>query len=173
MLLVYHSSSGDEYPLCRGFGVKSMGIIIPASTVQVRKGHKRCTQCSKVKSHSLFPSNTKTKSGIGSWCKDCMTYKARLAFYARRRFVMRAKAVPCADCGVQYHFSAMQFDHVEGEKTFEIGTKYSSVSLSALKAELAKCDVVCANCHSVRTYSRTHRRSWNPRAMGSTLLVSG
>jgi uncharacterized OB-fold protein len=69
------------------------------------------------------------------------------------------KAQPCADCGKLYPYYVMDFDHRPGEtKSFGIA-KYLSVesttsSYAKLDAEMAKCDVVCANCHRERTYRR-------------------
>jgi hypothetical protein len=48
----------------------------------------------------------------------------------------------------------MQFDHSRGTKSFTISQEYYRVSVDVLREELAKCDVVCANCHTVRTSLR-------------------
>jgi len=55
------------------------------------------------------------------------------------------------DCGKRWHFCAMDFDHVRGKKLFEINDA-SCRALQKVKDEIAKCDVVCANCHRIRTY---------------------
>lgn len=71
----------------------------------------------------------------------------------RLDYVWNIKDVPCADCGLRYPPYIMQFDHVRGEKEFNIGRGTSSgVSQERLDAEIAKCDIVCANCHAERTY---------------------
>lgn len=55
----------------------------------------------------------------------------------------------------------MQFDHVRGEKAFTIGHAVRVVSrIEALLTEIEKCDVVCANCHAIRTHERGYS---NPR----------
>jgi hypothetical protein len=46
----------------------------------------------------------------------------------------------------------MDFDHVRGEKLFGIGPGVASHGLKALATEIAKCDLVCANCHRRRHY---------------------
>jgi hypothetical protein len=80
-----------------------------------------------------------------------------------------AKARPCADCGVQYPIHVMQLDHRPGSgKLFGCGdplwghpspglVKATAILGSveaAMRAEIAKCDTVCANCHAERTYRR-------------------
>jgi hypothetical protein len=55
----------------------------------------------------------------------------------------------------------MDFDHREGEeKLFAVSAGGNKVRLSQsqLLAEIAKCDVVCANCHRERTHRR--KQSW-------------
>jgi hypothetical protein len=65
-----------------------------------------------------------------------------------------AKNQPCADCQKLYPPYVMQFDHVRGRKAFTISSKGMEVSRARLLAEIAKCDVVCANCHAERTHRR-------------------
>lgn len=64
-----------------------------------------------------------------------------------------AKDQPCADCRIQYPYYVMQFDHVRGEKKFNLGGGWNN-SVESIKEEIEKCDVVCANCHAERTYQR-------------------
>lgn len=63
---------------------------------------------------------------------------------------------PCADCGEWYHFSQMDFDHITGKKKHNLA-RYanSAVSISTIKDEIKKCEVVCANCHRYRTWLRS------------------
>jgi hypothetical protein len=61
---------------------------------------------------------------------------------------------PCTDCGVQYPWWVMQFDHLR-DKEFGISVGVvNGYSDERLVAEIAKCEVVCANCHSDRTHQR-------------------
>jgi hypothetical protein len=64
------------------------------------------------------------------------------------------------DCGVRHPYYVMQFDHREGEKKFcDIASLgLGGTTASVLLGEIAKCDVVCANCHR----ERTHRRARAP-----------
>lgn len=71
-----------------------------------------------------------------------------------RQIIREAKDRPCADCGIAYPYYVMQFDHVQGVKKFNIGVVGPTVSRDRLMAEISKCEVVCANCHAERTYTR-------------------
>jgi hypothetical protein len=77
---------------------------------------------------------------------------------ARRRnqeFVIQAKQKPCADCGNEYPSYVMDFDHVRGEKVANLGRLVNKpATLEAIANEIAKCDVVCSNCHRIRTHSQ-------------------
>jgi hypothetical protein len=64
-----------------------------------------------------------------------------------------AKNRPCADCGVKYPPWVMQFDHL-GDKTAEVRYFIGRGNVERMLAEIAKCDVVCANCHCQRTHDR-------------------
>jgi hypothetical protein len=71
----------------------------------------------------------------------------------RRAYINKKKEKPCTDCGIRYPFYVMQFDHVRGVKVAAIAVmKY--YSWEKIDAELAKCELVCANCHAERTYRR-------------------
>jgi hypothetical protein len=73
-------------------------------------------------------------------------------------FLRELRRVPCADCGRSYLPYQMDFDHRDPHaKSFTLTTGSAMLkSRAALMAEAAKCDVVCANCHRVRT-RRQHR----------------
>jgi hypothetical protein len=58
---------------------------------------------------------------------------------------------PCFDCGVAYPNYVMDFDHVRGTKDRDVS---ACTTLAMLKREIAKCDLVCANCHRERTFRR-------------------
>ena len=74
--------------------------------------------------------------------------------HEKRLWIREQKSKPCADCGGVFHWCAMDFDHRPGEtKLFAIAAS-KGMSWNALRAEIAKCDVVCANCHRIRTFTR-------------------
>jgi len=69
-----------------------------------------------------------------------------------RQFIADFKlAAGCKDCGYKRHHAALDFDHVRGEKRINV---CNARSISAALKEIEKCEVVCANCHRIRTYVR-------------------
>ena len=81
---------------------------------------------------------------------------------ARRRdelnaYVRKVKAAsPCMDCNINYPYYVMDFDHCRGIKVGDISMMvHEVVPLTRLQEEIALCDIVCANCHRERTFSRS------------------
>jgi hypothetical protein len=72
-----------------------------------------------------------------------------------RVIAVEAKNRPCADCGRSYPPYVMDFDHVRGEKVANVSVLVAGgASRRRVLAEIAKCEVVCANCHRERTHGR-------------------
>jgi hypothetical protein len=84
---------------------------------------------------------------------------ARRVEYRERIRVL--KSVPCADCGGEFDPVCMDFDHVDpASKEFNISEWAASakVGWKRIEAEIAKCEVVCANCHRLRSKVRDAER---------------
>jgi hypothetical protein len=68
------------------------------------------------------------------------------------------KNQPCADCGQRFPPYVMDFDHPPGTKKIAAVSRLVwDGSTRVLLAEIAKCDLVCSNCHRIRTWERTHK----------------
>jgi hypothetical protein len=81
-----------------------------------------------------------------------------MMLHQQRRILMDfLKEEPCVDCGHCFPAECMHFDHVRGIKQFSLSssTRYSPKKTAS---ELDKCDLVCANCHSIRTRKRRNLR---------------
>lgn len=75
----------------------------------------------------------------------------------RKRLLVDLLGGTCVDCGLVPHLAAFEFDHV-GDKTANISMLLARPSLfERAKAEALTCELVCANCHRIRTASRTGR----------------
>lgn len=133
-------------------------------------GLKYCPRCTEEKALEQFRAR-KGKQTIQSWCRPCkqaydrewyqrnrqrhsqaVRQRRRDQAYENRQIVMEAKSVPCADCGIQYSPYVMEFDHGDADKVAEVSGSVGAWSAEQLRAEIRKCDVVCANCHRERTF---------------------
>lgn len=74
----------------------------------------------------------------------------------REWLIQDKESKPCTDCGGRFPFYVTHYDHLpQYTKSFGIAQfKNHTVDLEKIKAEVAKCELVCANCHAVRTYTR-------------------
>lgn len=110
--------------------------------------HKVCALCGERKAITEFRSKR-------SKCKQCdKQVREKLKSY-----IDELKNQPCTDCGQTYPSYVMDFDHLDGY------TKHKNVadligertSIRVIRNELAKCELVCANCHRIRTHTRRNK----------------
>lgn len=86
--------------------------------------------------------------------KDAYLARAVAKKQLIREYLRNAKDRPCADCGKRYPYYVMQFDHTSDDKEFTIASMVNFGNLPSVEREVAKCEVVCANCHMERTHQR-------------------
>ncbi len=79
----------------------------------------------------------------------------------RAALLVELKSKPCMDCGGTFPSCAMQFDHrdpsTKNKKFPAPGAMLGRASIEAFMEEIAKCDLVCANCHAIRTHMKRPR----------------
>jgi hypothetical protein len=63
-------------------------------------------------------------------------------------------STPCVDCRISYPYYVMDFDHVRGQKHANVMELVSTLSKKRIDLEIAKCEIVCSNCHRIRTHMR-------------------
>ncbi len=131
---------------------------------------KRCSKCGEAKPYSEFH-RYKRGDGYQRWCKRCRkTYDhdynlrnhrrwadKKLAWQHSRAAWLREMKTDktCTDCGRTFPPEAMEWDHLPGTvKLGEISSVIGKWSTKLIFEEIAKCELVCANCHAIRTYKR-------------------
>ena len=98
------------------------------------------------------------------YAKNATSERKRLKESNERRkkylanLINSAKSNPCSDCGNSYPTVCMDFDHVNGKKEFSIARAIGDrLSLDRILLEIEKCELVCSNCHRIRTSNRLLR----------------
>ena len=69
-----------------------------------------------------------------------------------QKYIISVLSAGCVDCG-NSDIRVLEFDHISNDK-FKNVSALRTGSLEKIKEEIAKCEVVCANCHKIRTYGR-------------------
>lgn len=111
-----------------------IGISIQRLKKEIKKCEIVCSNC-----HRIRTQNNRKKKRIK---------KSKQVTYIKKK-----KDCPCLDCNIKYPTCVMDFDHVRGKKSFQIGCRLS-MSFLNIKKEIKKCDIVCSNCHRIRTWKR-------------------
>lgn len=135
---------------------------------------QRCSKCELTKkAYEFYRDARGTSLGLSYWCKECRKshqtryhrrhrkrLNRKLKKYIRRLRRLRFKKLakyfsrhPCVDCG-ETDILVLEFDHI-GKKRAGIGVLMASLhSWRQIRKEIRKCEVVCANCHRIRTGNR-------------------
>lgn len=130
---------------------------------------RRCRRCGKLKPIEEFVWRQKAAGKRSPYCRRCRATYAQAHYTANRQvYIDRARrrkegvgrqrvaylmeflrTNPCVDCGESDPL-VLEFDHVV-DKAFTIGEGLRDRNWKSVLDEIAKCDVVCANCHRRRT----------------------
>lgn len=90
---------------------------------------------------------------------------ARKKQIARNREYLRAilDGCSCMDCGYS-NWIALELDHRDPSLKYDAVTRMvnDGTTLERIKQEVDKCDIVCANCHTIRTAQRAN--SWRTKS---------
>ena len=129
---------------------------------------KQCSKCKTPKPRGDFYSNKATKGRLASWCKVCTNACALNGYKENKeQYLIRSKksyskkkvhykdykkGLKCQECG-ESRTPCLVFHHRNpDEKEFDIGASIGSKSMECIMKEIAKCDVLCANCHCILHY---------------------
>lgn len=129
---------------------------------------KTCSTCKLDLPVEAFNPNRTKSDGLQHECRKCKSaynkahYQTNKARYIQsnsdskeraREYIRNAKANPCTDCGMRYPYWVMEFDHLS-DKEYEVSRMVNGMGVAAIAREIAKCELVCANCHRHRTFMR-------------------
>jgi hypothetical protein len=130
------------------------------ATYRTRSGEvRRRNVCWDCRNKYQRENNDRLREYRQQYNKDNRTKKQKRDAFMKsiaKEYVDSIKAAtPCADCGNKFPPVAMDFDHVRGEKIRGVAALVSSgYKISLIEEEIAKCEVVCACCHRIRSWKR-------------------
>lgn len=126
--------------------------------------YRFCPKCGLTKPSTHFYDG-RARGRRGRQCRECAREQMR-ARYADLRAWLDAYKLEhgCVECGYKEHPAALEFDHLPGkDKTLNISVMIvvGGFSKGRILEEIAKCELVCANCHRVRTVARRQHGAWS------------
>ena len=171
-------------PAVVGAGELPSPEVGSATDVQHALEHRRCGKCLQdlpVTSFNRHP------TGLQWWCRECYRayFRARAELHrqqvkaAREHRRRNARALiadylrthPCADCG-EPDVQVLEFDHLDSKRGNVTDLKRAGTSVRALQQELRNCEVVCVNCHRLRTAARGSSWRLDPASVDLDALLT-
>ena len=145
------------YQKIPGFCRRGLHEMTEANTKVNSKGWKICIACRRAAWKRDEEKNRETRREYRkAWRNENSEKMAeyRKASYRKIRAAIDEYKLgnPCTDCNQTFPTVCMDFDHVRGTKRYNIGL---AKTLQDLADEIAKCELVCANCHRIRTHVRS------------------
>lgn len=124
---------------------------------------KKCSHCKEEKLETEFYFRNRKLGILQYACKLCTSVQGRAQYQRntehvktkskhnkrlrRSNYISSKVVLQCCRCEEDYS-SCMEFHHLDPSvKDFEISSKVHNCTREALRLELSKCIVVCANCH--------------------------
>lgn len=131
---------------------------------------KKCSRCLEELPLENFSLKTGRTNARQPFCKKCNSeylkehysknkeyYKAKSKnhLHKMQEFMLDfLKDKKCKDCE-NSDIRVLEFDHLRDKKA-NIAHMLSNSSLEEIKSEIEKCEIVCCNCHRIRTLSRSN-----------------
>jgi predicted Zn-ribbon and HTH transcriptional regulator len=132
---------------------------------------KTCSKCKKEKTPEEFSFRWKEKKIRHRLCRECQRTLNQKHYaknseaikeavnsrkFEAKRLVFNMKhRKQCKDCGGTFNSWQMDFDHRDpSSKVESVSTLVKMGTIETILTEIAKCDLVCANCHRDRTFKK-------------------
>ena len=130
---------------------------------------KKCSRCKETKPESEFHKHSKRPDGLNTQCKKCRNsylknwYKDNKELHLQRvkkskqrnrdMFLEYKQTLKCTNCP-EDRWYVLDFHHKNPEeKEFNISEGLrDKISFKRMMKEVAKCDVLCKNCHAALHY---------------------
>ncbi len=118
-------------------------------------GQKWCPKCErwKPRTEEHF---YRAKNGWQGYCQPCTRPHPQYRGKSAERLKALKDGQRCMDCGHPFRYFQLDYDHRPGEQKRAPVARLASQNCSweTIEAEIAKCDLICANCHRMRTWLR-------------------
>jgi len=114
-----------------------------------------CANCHRIRTQRRQRATRPSSSGTSPYLE-----RKRATWRRQAEMLDRLRDRPCLDCEGRFPPCSMDFDHRDPtSKRFAVTRMIGRTGTARILEEVAKCDIVCANCHRLRTFERRQARS--------------
>lgn len=88
-----------------------------------------------------------------------LTYERTKTTREKRKEIIKKikESSPCLDFNISYSYYIMHFDHLDFKtKIGKVSSLIQTKDIKSVLKEIEKCELLCANCHFIRTWKRQH-----------------
>ena len=108
-----------------------------------------CSRCGQDKPTTDFYFR-RTEGRHHPYCRACHNEYTPDRFKRRKQKAIAYLGGQCQDCGGKFPPSVFEFHHRDPSKKDLTGNQIKRGAWDLVRAELDKCDLLCANCHRIR-----------------------
>jgi L-lysine 2,3-aminomutase len=150
----YQMEFDHRDPASKSFNVMAGRVMLMATAIvlnEVAKCDVVCVNCHRVRSREQHRARLVQQAPGRS-----ERVEEKRAYWRRQAALLDSlRDVPCADCGNHFPPCSMDFDHRDpSTKRSNVPAMIGRAGDARILVEVAKCDIVCANCHRARTVKR-------------------
>lgn len=152
-------------PTTKLFSLAAENVLLKNRAVLAAEAAKCdviCANCHRIRTAAQLTAGAFPNAG---WKVPVSLKAGALAEWRRRKWhqrrseqmelINRIRQLPCADCGESFPTCVMEFDHRDPTQKRGLITQMAGrVRIATLLEEIAKCDIVCCNCHRDRSFRR-------------------
>ena len=133
---------------------------------------KTCGRCKQSKPQGEFYAKPRKSGGVTVYCKQCFNTYTTERFRNRKKQAVAYLGGQCADFGCTFPYFVFDFHHLDPtQKDVQFG-KLRRRSWDAIKTELNKCVLLCANCHRVRHWQKFSDGDYSTKVPDPVVNVS-
>ena len=109
-----------------------------------------CANCHRIRTH-----NKLKKKPLNQLNSNQHRHRARKIEEIYNNLIIPIKNNPCSKCNKIFHYKEIDFNHIKGVKTDDVSSLIMKLKpISIILEEIAKCELVCANCHRLFTFNK-------------------
>jgi hypothetical protein len=161
---------GGSNPSSAAYRSEDIFILTYSHIICVMKTCKICTQTKPL--NEFYKKRSNGKNSYMHICKVCSNAKSKVNYQKNREWYIKRDAKrdkvwrnwlsslkegkPCQNCKQVYHPVVMDWHHRDPSLKIRGVAHFRPTNKQAVYEEIAKCDLLCSNCHRYLTHVKDY-----------------